>query len=163
MPLTSCGVYCPVSFTAYCLRSDYVNVGGTHVAPHWVLHYSRPGNAVSFRVEEHMFQVTHFTSHTLLLVYTIPALLHEREFRIMQHNNVELAFSDTFKFHVSRTDGKTAVRINLLFYLFFTVVPSKTCIFLSCRPFVVITTFSTVLVGVEVSSVSWLGQLTVGV
>ena len=34
--------------------------------------------------------------------------------------------------------------------------------FLSCRPFVVIT-FSTGLVGVEVTSVSWLGQLTVGV
>ena len=35
-------------------------------------------------------------------------------------------------------------------------------IFLSCRPFVVITTFSTGLVGVEVTSFSWLGQLTVG-
>ena len=35
--------------------------------------------------------------------------------------------------------------------------------FLSCRPFVVITTISTGLVGVEVTSVSWLGQLTVGV
>ena len=32
--------------------------------------------------------------------------------------------------------------------------------FLSCRPFVVITTLSTGLVGVEVTSVSWLGQLT---
>ena len=35
--------------------------------------------------------------------------------------------------------------------------------FLFCRPFVVITTFSTDLVGFEVTSVSWLGQLTVGV
>ena len=35
--------------------------------------------------------------------------------------------------------------------------------FLSCRPFVAITTLSTGLVGVEVTSVSWLGQLTVGV
>ena len=33
--------------------------------------------------------------------------------------------------------------------------------FLSCRPFVIITTLSTGLVGVEVASVSWLGQLTV--
>ena len=33
---------------------------------------------------------------------------------------------------------------------------------LSCRPFVAITTLSTGLVGVEVTSVSWLGQLTVG-
>ena len=32
--------------------------------------------------------------------------------------------------------------------------------FLSCRPFVVITTFSTGLLGVEVTSVSWFGQLT---
>ena len=38
-----------------------------------------------------------------------------------------------------------------------------TVVFLSCRPFVVNMTFSTGLVGVEVSSVSWLGQLTVGV
>ena len=36
-------------------------------------------------------------------------------------------------------------------------------LFLSCRPFVVITTFSTGLVGVEVTSVSWFGQLTVGI
>ena len=52
-------------------------------------------------------------------------------------------------------------RINLR--LFSTVVPSNICMFLSCRPFVVITTLSTGLVGVEVTSVSWLGQLTVGV
>ena len=35
--------------------------------------------------------------------------------------------------------------------------------FLSCRSFVAITTLATGLVGVEVTSVSWLGQLTVGV
>ena len=34
--------------------------------------------------------------------------------------------------------------------------------FLSCRPFVVIITLSTGLVGVEVTSVSWLGQETEG-
>jgi len=59
------------------------------------------------------------------------------------------------------TDGKISVRINLP--LFFTVVPSSIFMFLSCRPFVVITTLSTGLVGVKVTSVSWLGQLTVGV
>ena len=53
------------------------------------------------------------------------------------------------------------VRINLP--LFSTVVPSNICMFLSCRPFIVITTLSTGLVGVEVISVSWLEQLTVGV
>jgi len=36
-------------------------------------------------------------------------------------------------------------------------------LFLSCRPFVVNTTFSTGLVDVEVTSVSCLGQFTVGV
>jgi len=35
-------------------------------------------------------------------------------------------------------------------------------LFLSCRSFVVVTAFSTGLVGVEVTSVSWLGKLTVG-
>ena len=53
------------------------------------------------------------------------------------------------------------IRINLP--LFSTVVPSNICMFLSCRPFVVITTLSTGLVGVEVTSISWLGQLTVGI
>ena len=46
------------------------------------------------------------------------------------------------------------IRINLP--LFSTVVLSNICMFLSCRPFVVITTLSTGLVGVEVTSVSWL-------
>ena len=59
------------------------------------------------------------------------------------------------------TDGKISVRINLP--LFSTVVPAFIFIFLSCRPFVAITTLATGLVGVEVTSVSWLGQLTVGV
>ena len=49
-------------------------------------------------------------------------------------------------------------------YLYFPpVVPAIIFVFLSCRPFVAITTLSTGLVGVEVTSVSWLGQLTVGV
>ena len=53
------------------------------------------------------------------------------------------------------------IRINLP--LFSTVVPASIFMFMSCRPFVVITTLSTGLVDVEVTSVSWLGQLTVGV
>ena len=47
------------------------------------------------------------------------------------------------------------------FTYFFSVVRSNICVFLSCRPFVVNTIFSTVLVGVGVTSVSWLEQLTV--
>ena len=50
-------------------------------------------------------------------------------------------------------DVLNAIRINLP--LFSTVVPSNIYMFLSCRPFVVITTLSTGLVGVEVTSVSW--------
>ena len=69
---------------------------------------------------------------------------------VIEHYNTNIS-----KYH--------GIRIILLSYLFFTVVPSNTCVFLSCRPFVVNTTFSTGLVGVEVSSVSWLAQLTVGV
>ena len=57
------------------------------------------------------------------------------------------------------------IPLELIYYFtyFSTVVPSIICVFLSCRPFVVITTLSTGLVGVEVTSVSWLEQLTVGV
>ena len=46
--------------------------------------------------------------------------------------------------------------------LFSTFLPSNSRLFLSYRPFAVIATFSTGLVGVEVTSVSWLEQLTVG-
>ena len=53
------------------------------------------------------------------------------------------------------------VRINLP--LFSTVVPAVIFVVLSWRPFVAITTLSTGFVGVEVTSVSWLEQLTVGV
>ena len=48
---------------------------------------------------------------------------------------------------------KLTVRINLP--LFSTVVPACVLMFLSCRPFVAITTLSTGLVGVEVTSVSF--------
>ena len=66
-----------------------------------------------------------------------------------------------FEFNMGFIEISEEVRINLP--LFSTVVPSNICMFLSCTPFVVITTLSTGLVGVEITSVSWLGQLTVGV
>ena len=47
---------------------------------------------------------------------------------------------------------KATSKINLP--LFSTVVPAIIFVFLSCRPFVAITTLSTGLVGVEVTSVS---------
>ena len=48
-------------------------------------------------------------------------------------------------------------QLELIYYItyFSTVIPSKSCLLLSCSPFVLNTTFSTGLVGVEVSSVSW--------
>ena len=52
-----------------------------------------------------------------------------------------------------------SIRINYYFIYFSTIVPSNSCVFLSCRPLVVNKTFSTGLVGVEVYFVSWLGQL----
>ena len=57
----------------------------------------------------------------------------------------------------------TKIKIEELIYLYFTPSSHLLYLFLSCRPFVVITTLSTGLVGVEVTSVSWLGQLTVEV
>ena len=48
-------------------------------------------------------------------------------------------YVNTFKYHVSCTDGKISVRIDEFFLHFFTVVPFNG--FLSCRPFIVITTF----------------------
>ena len=50
----------------------------------------------------------------------------------------------------SEETGLSSDRINLP--LFSTVVPAIIYMFLSCRPFVVITTLSTGLVGVEVTS-----------
>ena len=60
---------------------------------------------------------------------------------------------DNISRYIPRGYNLTTFRIKLLFYLFFTVVPSNTCVSLSCRPFIVYT-FSTGLLGVEVSSVS---------
>ena len=60
---------------------------------------------------------------------------------------------------LKRNKLKLEVRINLP--LFSTVVPAIILMFLSCRPFVAITTLSTGLVSVQVTPVSWLGQLTV--
>ena len=53
-------------------------------------------------------------------------------------------------------------QFGLIYYFtyFSSVVPAIIFVFLSCRPFVVNTTFSTGLLGVEVTSVSLLGQLT---
>ena len=63
--------------------------------------------------------------------------------------HVKYTFINTFKYHVSCTDGKISDRINLSFYLFFTVVPFNRCAFLFCGHFVVNMTFSTGLGGVK--------------
>ena len=67
-----------------------------------------------------------------------------------------------FEISYSYKKFKIQVNPNNQFTFFSTVVPAIIYMFLSCRPFVAIT-LSTGLVGVEVTSVSWLGQLTVGV
>ena len=62
--------------------------------------------------------------------------------------------SSTFKYHVFAPMG--TFQLELIYF-----PPSfhlTVFFFLSCKPFVVNTTFSTGLVGVEVTSVSWLGQ-----
>ena len=56
--------------------------------------------------------------------------------------------------------GRFQLELIYYFTYFLPSVPSNTCVFLSCRPLVVNTTFST---GLEVSFVSWLEQLTVRV
>ena len=53
---------------------------------------------------------------------------------------------------LSFSNYKLHIRINLP--LFSTVLPPNSRLFLSCRPFVVITTFSKGLVGVEITSVT---------
>ena len=58
---------------------------------------------------------------------------------------------NTFIYHVSCKDGNILVKINLLFYLYFPPSSHLIYVFLSCRPFIVNTTFSTGLVGVEVN------------
>ena len=47
-----------------------------------------------------------------------------------------LYFIYIFKYHVSCTDGKISVRINLLFYLIFPSSSHPTFVCFSCRPFV---------------------------
>ena len=47
--------------------------------------------------------------------------------------------------------GKFQLALIYYFTYFYIVITSNSCVFLSCRPFVVKTTFSTVLVSVEVS------------
>ena len=74
----------------------------------------------------------------------------------LTNRNFKTRYKDTFKYHVSWTHGEISVRIFITY--FFHRCPNHKLCFLSCRPFVINTTFSTDLV---VSSVSWLGQLTV--
>ena len=73
---------------------------------------------------------------------------------------IKFSFINTSKYHVLCTDVKIYYLLIYYFTCFSTVVPSNSCMFLSCRPFV---DNKTCLVSVEVTSVSWLWHLTVGV
>ena len=55
--------------------------------------------------------------------------------------------------------GRFQLELINYFTYFSIIVPSNICVFLSCMSFVV-NTFSTGLVGVEVTSVSWIEQET---
>ena len=58
-------------------------------------------------------------------------------------------FINTSKYHVSAPMGRFQLELIYYFTYFSTVVPSNSCEFLFCKPFVVTMTFSTGLVGVE--------------
>ena len=65
-------------------------------------------------------------------------------------DSLKINVENVFKFRSIQSVHNVLVfciKINLP--LFSTIVPSNICMFLSCRPFVVITTLSTGLVGVE--------------
>jgi hypothetical protein len=57
----------------------------------------------------------------------------------------EYVHINTFKYYVSGTDGKILVTIIYFYYLFFHHRPTHKLCFISCKPFVVNATFSTVL------------------
>ena len=56
--------------------------------------------------------------------------------------------------------GRFQLKLIYYFTYFSTVIPSNNCVCFPVGLFLVNTTFSTGLVGVEVSSVSWIGQET---
>ena len=64
----------------------------------------------------------------------------------------------SFKYHVSCTDEKISVRIIYFYYLFFHCRPIQCCVFFPVGLLTLMRHFQQVLLGVEVSSVSWLGQ-----
>ena len=80
-----------------------------------------------------------------------------------EHKPIKVIYNRVFKsFHTLKSSISAYEYVNIkkrlklinYFTYFSTVVPSNICVFLSCRPFVVNTTFSTDILGAEVSSVS---------
>ena len=94
-----------------------------------------------------------FSIHTLSSMWCFPIYIP------VQLSNYTSVFN-TFKYHVFAPMGRFQLES---IYLYFPPSSQLFICFLSCRPFVAITTLSTGFVGVEVTSVSWLEQLTVGV
>ena len=68
---------------------------------------------------------------------------------------------DQWRHFEYKRNKEILIYLEVIYYFtyFSTVVSFNSCVFLSCRPFV-INTFSTGVVGFKVNSVSWLGQLT---
>ena len=95
---------------------------------------------------------------------TLPVLLARitNTFNIVFHAPMGRLQLELIYYFISCFMHRWEFQLELIYYFtyFSTVVPSNICVYFSCRPFVVNTTFSAGLVGVEVCSVSWLGQLT---
>ena len=73
-------------------------------------------------------------------------------------------FRNTFKYYlVSYTDGRFQFGLFIFITYFSTVVPFNSCVFFPVDLSSLMRHFEQVLKGVEVFSVSWFGQLTVGV
>ena len=119
---------------------------------------------------------THKNSAMLVANFMFKKLIKERIWRWYPYWN---CISDSINDHTSMPHShqnknrymssfhhSSTMALGLPVYNQFTFIFHRrpSCyIFLSCRPFVAITTLSTGFVGVEVTSVSWLEQLTVGV
>ena len=64
--------------------------------------------------------------------------------------SIYMSIINTFKYHFHATMARFQLELIYYFTYFSTAIPSNRCVFLSYRPFIVNTTFSTGLVSVEV-------------
>ena len=110
-------------------------------------------------MEKEITKVWSLTWRTLHFLYInrMIVIILLSDYEKVLRKNVLSYLNHTYKYHVSSTDGKILVRINLLFYLYFPLLshPTFVCFF----P----VGLSLLIQYFQVTSVSWLGQMTVGV